>query len=188
MKALSAIAILTLALIATQAKATTDGKGIAAPQDTTSKAKLMKIKKAGANDKAIVIKEDGSQAQIDQEARKRSEQKKQADAARERKNEQERIATYPGGDRAIREYVRKNTRYPAECEAQRIAGRAVVVVTIRPDGTNAAAKIEKSSGNRHMDAEALRVVRSMPKWSPARNIKEGKEHKHHISVSFRPKR
>ena len=186
MKALSAFA--TLVFIATNATAITDGKGIAAPQDTIAKSKRVKMMRVGGDERAIVIKEDGSKAQIDQEVRKRAGQKKQADANKEKKNEQERIATYPGGDRAIREYVRKNTRYPAECKGQRIAGRTVVSVTIRPDGTNAATKIEKSSGNRHMDAEALRVVRSMPKWSPAKNIKEGKEHKHHISVSFRPGR
>lgn len=97
-------------------------------------------------------------------------------------------ATFPGGERAIRDFVRKNVRYPEECKQARSAGKAIVAVTVKPDGTLSGFAIHRSSGNSHMDKEALRVARLMPKWTPAEDVEKGCEFKYLLSVSFRPGR
>ncbi len=97
-------------------------------------------------------------------------------------------ATFPGGEKAIRDFVRKNVRYPEECRQDRVAGRVIVAITVRPDGTLSGFTIQRSSGNKYMDSEALRVARLMPAWTPAKDKKEGTEFKYMLNVSFRPGR
>lgn len=96
--------------------------------------------------------------------------------------------TYPGGNVAIREFVKRTQCYPQECKRERLRGRAEVCVTIAPDGTPHSPKITKSSGNIYMDTEAMRVAKLMPKWTPAAPGDSVKEVKHTIFLNFRPGR
>ena len=96
--------------------------------------------------------------------------------------------TYPGGNVAIREFVKRTQRYPQECKRERLRGRAEVCITVAPDGTPHSPKITKSSGNIYMDTEALRVAKLMPKWTPAAPGDSAKEVKHTIFLNFRPGR
>lgn len=98
------------------------------------------------------------------------------------------MAHFPGGERGIREFVKKNKRYPAECKANRVSGIVTISMTIAPDGTPGYADITKSSGNELLDAEALRIAGLMPKWTPAKNIETGVERIYQMRITFRPGR
>ncbi|MBQ5644431.1 MAG: TonB family protein, partial [Bacteroidaceae bacterium] len=80
--------------------------------------------------------------------------------------------TYPGGNVAIRSFIKKEQRYPEECKRERLRGRVEVTATIAPDGTIHDIGISESSGNEHMDAEALRVAYLVPRWTPAAKSKD----------------
>ena len=95
---------------------------------------------------------------------------------------------YPGGNIAIREFVRNTRRYPEECKRERLTGRVEVLIAIAPDGTPHSATISKNSGNVHMDAEALRVAELMPKWQPAAESDDPQGIDYVIYVNFRPGR
>ena len=95
---------------------------------------------------------------------------------------------YPGGNIAVREFVRNNKRYPQECKRERLTGRVEVLISIAPDGTPHSATISKSSGNVHMDAEALRIAELMPKWQPAEESDDPQGIDYVIYVNFRPGR
>ena len=95
---------------------------------------------------------------------------------------------YPGGNIAVREFVRENKRYPQECKRERLTGRVEVLISIAPDGTPYNATISKSSGNVHMDAEALRIAELMPKWQPAEESDDPQGIDDVIYVNFRPGR
>ena len=95
---------------------------------------------------------------------------------------------YPGGNIAIREFVRKNQQYPPECKRERLRGRVEVMIAIAPDGTPHSATISKSSGNVHMDAEALRIAELMPKWNAAPESEDPQGIDYVIFVNFRPGR
>ena len=95
---------------------------------------------------------------------------------------------YPGGNIAVREFIRKNQRYPQECKRERLTGRVEVLISIAPDGTPHSATISKSSGNVHMDAEALRIAELMPKWQPAEESDDPQGIDYVIYVNFRPGR
>lgn len=78
---------------------------------------------------------------------------------------------FPGGDEACQEFIRRNIRYSDEMIQKGIKGRVVVGFKVEKDGSLSNLRIKKSSDAR-LNNEALRVVRSMPKWKPA--LEDGK--------------
>ena len=98
------------------------------------------------------------------------------------------VAMFPGGERAVRDFIRKNKRYPEECKATRAHGKVVIEMTVAPDGTVGNITVAASSGNKHMDAEAMRVAGLMPKWNAAKDIQNGKDRLYKMSMTFRPGR
>ena len=98
------------------------------------------------------------------------------------------LPTYPGGEKALRDFIRENKSYPQECKAQRLTGKVTVSITIAPDGVPTKMEITSSSGNEHMDAEAMRVAELMPAWTPAKDIDNGKERIYNMTITFRPGR
>ena len=113
------------------------------------------------------------------------------DKANSKDKQQTPTVSYPyytGGNIAIREFVRQNQQYPPECKRERLRGRVEVMIAIAPDGTPHSATISKSSGNVHMDAEALRIAELMPKWNPAPESDDPQGIDYVIFVNFRPGR
>ncbi|MBE6295481.1 MAG: energy transducer TonB [Bacteroidales bacterium] len=100
----------------------------------------------------------------------------------------EDMPTYPGGEKALREFIRSNRQYPEECKARRISGKVTVSITIAPDGVPGKMEITSSSGNEAMDAEAMRVAELMPAWTPAKDPENGKERIYNMTFTFRPGR
>ena len=132
----------------------------------------------------MTVKENRSSADELKEAAKR-------DIKNSPKKPEEPTASfpyYPGGNIAIREFVRKNQQYPPECKRERLRGRVEVMIAIAPDGTPHSPTISKSSGNVHMDAEALRIAELMPKWNPAPESDDPQGIDYVIFVNFRPGR
>ena len=144
--------------------------------DSTKVVKLVTIKKAGTSDKAIDIntgKEIESPKVIEKKATEPTVISK---------------PSFPGGEKAIRDFVRRTMKYPKECEAERVEGRVTVTMTIATDGTPYDIKILRSSGNKFLDAEALRIAKLMPKWTPVKDEKNAEETKYMLPIVFRPAR
>lgn len=79
----------------------------------------------------------------------------------------EQQAQYPGGQKAMMEWIGANIRYPKEAEKNRIEGRVIVKLTINRDGSVVNPVIVRGVHNL-LDEEALRVVGLMPKWVPGK--------------------
>lgn len=62
-------------------------------------------------------------------------------------------------------WLTRNLRYPPLARQQKIEGKVVVSFIINTDGSIASPKVQKSA-NPMLDAEALRVIKMMPKWKP----------------------
>lgn len=78
-------------------------------------------------------------------------------------------------------YIADNFRYPniqGDCSIQ---GKIVVSFIVNEDGNLNDIKVKKSVYS-DLDKEAVRVVKSMPKWIPAK--KNGKVVKSHATVPF----
>ena len=76
---------------------------------------------------------------------------------------------FPGGQQEMMKYIQSNLKYPEAAKAAGAEGKAFVQFVVKADGSISDVQIMRSSGNESLDAEALRVVKAMPKWRPAMN-------------------
>ena len=96
----------------------------------------------------------------------------------------QQMPLFPGGDKKLMEYLAENTHYPKECEESCIQGRVIVTLVIEKDGSISNVKVVRSL-DPLMDAEAVRVVSSMPKWYPGKQNGIAIRVKYTLPVSFR---
>jgi protein TonB len=81
----------------------------------------------------------------------------------------EEMPSFIGGENALFEYLQKNTTYPASSKDLRIMGKVYVQFVVAPDGSVQKAIIARGvKGGKELEAEALRVVKNMPKWVPGK--------------------
>jgi len=85
------------------------------------------------------------------------------------------IAEYPGGEKALFKFLRENLVYPPEAKEKGIEGRVDIGFVVGKDGSITEVKVIKSSGNSLLDKEAVRVVKTMPKWKPGTGFSSGVE-------------
>ena len=78
----------------------------------------------------------------------------------------ENAPAFPGGTYAMYKYLADNIKYPADAKAAGKEGRVIVQFVVRKDGSVSDVSVVRSVGNVSLDNEAVRVVSSMPKWSP----------------------
>jgi len=81
----------------------------------------------------------------------------------------EEMPEYPGGTKAMMEYLTNNTKFPqVELEAG-IQGRVFVKFVVQPDGAISNVEVLRGvAGGEGLSKEAVRVVKSMPKWKPGK--------------------
>lgn len=96
----------------------------------------------------------------------------------------EQMPQFPGGSSKLFEYLAKNIRYPAEAEKAGAVGRVIVSFVVEKDGSISDAKTVKAI-HPALDAEALRVINSMPKWIPGKQKGEATRVKYVVPVTFR---
>jgi protein TonB len=89
----------------------------------------------------------------------------------------EQMPVFPGGDKAMLQWLTENIQYPVIAAEQGIQGRVIVRFVVGPDGSVGAAEVQRSL-DPSCDREALRVVRKMPKWIP------GKQNGQLVSVYY----
>ena len=96
----------------------------------------------------------------------------------------EDMPEFPGGSQKLFEYLIENTHYPEIAEKNGVQGRVVVTFMVEKDGRITEAKIAKSV-DQSLDEEAVRVVKSMPKWKPGNFNGEPTRVKYTVPITFR---
>ena len=77
------------------------------------------------------------------------------------------VPTRPvGGTAAFFDWVAKNQQYPALARKRKIQGKVMVEFMVQPDGSLSDARVLKKMGS-GLDEEALRLIKTAPKWEPA---------------------
>ncbi len=89
----------------------------------------------------------------------------------------EEMPEFPGGMNKLAEYLGKNIKYPQMARESGIQGRVFVQFVVEPDGSVSNVAVMRSLGG-GCDEEAIRVVKSMPKW------KAGKQRGKPVRVSY----
>ena len=77
----------------------------------------------------------------------------------------QKIPEFPGGWSALMKWLTKNLKYPESARKNKIQGTVVVSFIVNKDGSIASTKVS-TSADPVLDAEALRVMKMMPKWKP----------------------
>lgn len=77
----------------------------------------------------------------------------------------QKIPEFPGGWSAFMQWLTKNLKYPAAAQKNKVQGTVVVTFIVNKDGSIANTKVS-TSVDASLDAEALRVMKMMPKWKP----------------------
>jgi protein TonB len=85
--------------------------------------------------------------------------------------------TFPGGEAQMYAYLQKNIKYPPLARENGITGRVYMTFVVGPDGDIREVKVLRGIGA-GCDEEAIRVVKSMPKWKP------GKQNGRSVNVQF----
>lgn len=91
---------------------------------------------------------------------------------------------FPGGVRALKEYLSKSIHYPAFEAENGIQGRVTLSFVVERDGSITDI-IEMRSPSEGLTREARRVVQSMPKWKPGKQRGKAVRVKYMLPVTFR---
>ena len=78
----------------------------------------------------------------------------------------EHMPEFPGGQQAFFNFLREQVEYPKDAEEQGIEGRTICQFIVEKDGSIGYVRAVRSSGNKSLDREAIRVLQSMPNWTP----------------------
>ena len=96
----------------------------------------------------------------------------------------EQMPSFPGGDAALMQFLSKAIKYPVEAEDNGIQGRVVATFVIERDGSISEVRVVKSVAP-SLDQEAIRVLKSMPKWIPGFQNGKPVRVKYTTPVTFR---
>ena len=96
----------------------------------------------------------------------------------------EQMPMFPGGEGALMGYLRDNIHYPTVAAENGVQGRVVVGFVVERDGSITDVNILRGV-DPSLDREAMRVVTSMPKWTPGKQNGSAVRVKYQVPVSFR---
>ena len=97
----------------------------------------------------------------------------------------EDMPSFPGGQQALFNYLSANIKYPVEAQKNGIQGRVICSFVVDKDGSITDVEVKRSSGDPSLDKEAVRVVKSMPKWKPGKQRGKIVRVRYTIPVNFR---
>jgi len=89
---------------------------------------------------------------------------------------------YPGGTTAMFDFIQKNVKYPESAKKKGIEGRVFVQFVVEKDGSLSSFTVLRGVSD-DIDAEAIRVLKMMPKWKPG--MKDGKPVRVQYTMPFK---
>ncbi len=97
----------------------------------------------------------------------------------------ETMPEFPGGQQALFKYLSENVKYPAIAQENGIQGRVICQFVVNKDGAIVDVEVVRSGGDASLDKEAMRVIKSMPKWKPGKQRGKAVRVKYTVPVNFR---
>ena len=79
----------------------------------------------------------------------------------------EEMPEFPGGMPALIEFLQTNIKYPKDAIKQEVGGRVMVMFVVETDGSISNVRVARKVFP-SLDEEAVRVVKTMPKWKPGK--------------------
>ena len=97
----------------------------------------------------------------------------------------ETMPEFPGGQQALFKYLSENVKYPVIAQENGIQGRVICQFVVNKDGAIVDVEVVRSGGDPSLDKEAIRVIKSMPKWNPGKQRGKAVRVKYTVPVNFR---
>lgn len=97
----------------------------------------------------------------------------------------ETMPEFPGGQQALFKYLSENVKYPVIAQENSIQGRVICQFVVNKDGAIVDVEVVRSGGDPSLDKEAVRVIKSMPKWNPGKQRGKAVRVKYTVPVNFR---
>ncbi|MBR5841203.1 MAG: M56 family metallopeptidase [Bacteroidaceae bacterium] len=91
---------------------------------------------------------------------------------------------FPGGMQEMMKFIQSEVKYPKEAQDKGLQGRVIVQFVVNTDGSICEDTVVRSVAP-SLDAEAVRVVRSMPNWTPGKQKGEPVRVRFTLPVTFR---
>jgi len=91
---------------------------------------------------------------------------------------------FPGGDQALMKYIAENIKYPVIAQENGIQGRVICQFVVNKDGSIVDINVVRSV-DPSLDKEAIRVIKSMPKWKPGKQRGKAVRVKFTLPIVFR---
>jgi protein TonB len=79
----------------------------------------------------------------------------------------ENMPEFPGGDLGLMKYIQKNIKYPAIAKEYNITGKVFIQFIVDKTGSVINVKVVRGV-DKNLDAEAVRVIKSLPKYKPGK--------------------
>lgn len=95
----------------------------------------------------------------------------------------EEMPSFPGGEAALMKYLGNNIKYPAIAKDAGIQGTVFVTFVVDEEGKVKDVKVLRSIGG-GCDEEAIRVVQSMPRWSPGKQRGKSVKVQYNLPIRF----
>jgi len=97
----------------------------------------------------------------------------------------EDMPEFPGGQQALFKYLSDNVKYPTMAQENGVQGRVICQFVVNKDGNIVDIEVVRSAGDASLDKEAVRVIKSMPKWKPGKQRGKAVRVKYTVPVNFR---
>ena len=97
----------------------------------------------------------------------------------------ESMPEFPGGQQALFKYLSENVKYPVIAQENGIQGRVICQFVVNKDGSIVDVEVVRSGGDASLDKEAIRVLKSMPKWKPGKKRGKPVRVKYTVPVNFK---
>lgn len=91
---------------------------------------------------------------------------------------------FPGGMAECLKFLGKNIKYPTIAQENGVQGRVIVQFVVNRDGSIVDPVVVRSV-DPYLDKEALRVIKSMPKWKPGQQRGKAVRVKYTVPVTFK---
>ena len=95
----------------------------------------------------------------------------------------DQVPTFPGGMEAFYKYLGENIKYPKAAADKKIEGKVFMQFVVEKDGSLKEIKVISGPGS-GMNEEALRVLKSSPKWNPGLMKDKPVRVMYHLPIAF----
>ena len=97
----------------------------------------------------------------------------------------ESMPEFPGGQQALFRFLSENVKYPVIAQENGIQGRVICQFVVNKDGSIVDVEVARSGGDPSLDKEAVRGIKSMPKWKPGKQRGKPVRVKYTVPVNFK---